>query len=118
MNEEDHRMIEDDHRRIRERAYEIWCKESQPHGRDREHWQVAQAEIKREDKDRMQRRRLGVSGSTASEESPAVHAGTAAATKMADAGHQKLSSGNSKTVTSRSRAAKTRDRSGSRSRAK
>ena len=31
--------------RIRERAYEIWVREGQPHGRDAEHWQLAEAEI-------------------------------------------------------------------------
>jgi hypothetical protein len=31
--------------RIRERAYEIWVREGQPHGRDAEHWQMAEAEI-------------------------------------------------------------------------
>lgn len=34
--------------RIRERAYEIWVREGQPHGRDAEHWQMAEAEISAE----------------------------------------------------------------------
>jgi hypothetical protein len=31
--------------RIRERAYQIWIKQGQPHGRDREHWEQAEAEL-------------------------------------------------------------------------
>jgi hypothetical protein len=31
--------------RIRQRAYEIWEREGRPHGRDREHWRQAQAEL-------------------------------------------------------------------------
>ncbi len=30
---------------IRERAYAIWEREGRPHGRDREHWRQAEAEI-------------------------------------------------------------------------
>ncbi len=30
---------------IAERAFEIWEKEGQPHGRDQEHWQRAEAEL-------------------------------------------------------------------------
>jgi hypothetical protein len=38
-------MDSDKEARIRERAYEIWVREGQPHGRDAEHWQKAEAEI-------------------------------------------------------------------------
>jgi hypothetical protein len=38
-------MESDKEARIRERAYEIWVREGQPHGRDAEHWQKAEAEI-------------------------------------------------------------------------
>jgi hypothetical protein len=31
--------------RIRERAYSIWDRAGRPHGRDREHWFAAEAEI-------------------------------------------------------------------------
>jgi DUF2934 family protein len=31
--------------RIRQRAYEIWEREGRPHGRDREHWRQAEAEL-------------------------------------------------------------------------
>ncbi|MBX9826462.1 MAG: DUF2934 domain-containing protein [Xanthobacteraceae bacterium] len=33
-----------DHK-IRRRAYQIWMKEGQPEGRDREHWNRAKAEV-------------------------------------------------------------------------
>ena len=33
------------HRRIRERAFQIWIEEGQPDGRDREHWLMAEAEL-------------------------------------------------------------------------
>jgi len=32
-----------DHAEIRRLAYEIWLKEGQPDGRDREHWEAAKA---------------------------------------------------------------------------
>jgi hypothetical protein len=39
-------MQNDDHeQKIRERAYQIWIDEGQPHGRDQEHWSKAEAEI-------------------------------------------------------------------------
>jgi hypothetical protein len=31
--------------RIRQRAFEIWMQEGQPHGRDKEHWNQATDEI-------------------------------------------------------------------------
>ena len=31
--------------RIRERAYQIWLAEGQPHGRDKEHWAQAEREL-------------------------------------------------------------------------
>jgi Protein of unknown function (DUF2934) len=31
--------------RIRERAFEIWIEEGQPDGKDKEHWERAEAEI-------------------------------------------------------------------------
>jgi Protein of unknown function (DUF2934) len=34
--------------RIREKAYEIWNLEGQPEGRDREHWERAEALIQQE----------------------------------------------------------------------
>ena len=33
------------HEKVKERAYAIWEREGRPHGRDREHWQEAEAEI-------------------------------------------------------------------------
>ena len=30
--------------RIRERAFQIWIEEGQPHGREKEHWALAEAE--------------------------------------------------------------------------
>ena len=33
------------HRRIRERAFQIWIEEGQPRGRDKEHWAIAEAEL-------------------------------------------------------------------------
>lgn len=33
------------HRRIRERAFQIWIEEGQPIGRDQEHWLIAEAEL-------------------------------------------------------------------------
>jgi hypothetical protein len=41
--EEDPAVRRDYHARIRARAYEIWEEEGRPHGRDREHWQQAEA---------------------------------------------------------------------------
>jgi DUF2934 family protein len=38
-------MDSDKEARIRERAYEIWAREGYPHGKDAEHWQMAEAEI-------------------------------------------------------------------------
>jgi Protein of unknown function (DUF2934) len=35
-------------RRIRERAYQIWQREGEPHGRADEHWAQAEAEIELE----------------------------------------------------------------------
>ena len=31
--------------RIRERAFQIWIEEGQPHGRDKEHWARAETEL-------------------------------------------------------------------------
>jgi Protein of unknown function (DUF2934) len=31
--------------RIRERAFQIWDREGRPHGRDREHWDMARREL-------------------------------------------------------------------------
>jgi hypothetical protein len=36
-------------RRIRERAHRIWLEEGKPHGRDREHWEIAKLAIAEED---------------------------------------------------------------------
>jgi hypothetical protein len=36
-------------RRIKERAYRIWLDEGQPHGRDKEHWELAKFAIAQED---------------------------------------------------------------------
>ncbi len=36
-------------RRIEERAYAIWESEGRPHGRDREHWHKAEAQIAEEE---------------------------------------------------------------------
>ena len=33
------------HRRIRERAFQLWIEEGQPAGRDRAHWLIAEAEL-------------------------------------------------------------------------
>ena len=41
-------MDDANHRRIQERAYQIWLREGQPHGRDREHWRQAEEEVARE----------------------------------------------------------------------
>jgi hypothetical protein len=38
-------MDSDKEARIRERAYEIWAREGHPHGKEAEHWQMAEAEI-------------------------------------------------------------------------
>lgn len=38
-------MYQEDVERIRQRAYEIWEREGQPEGRDREHWDMAREEI-------------------------------------------------------------------------
>ena len=35
----------DKHHRIEERAYFLWERAGWPHGRDREHWALAEAEI-------------------------------------------------------------------------
>ncbi|SEM90145.1 Protein of unknown function [Sphingomonas gellani] len=37
-------MTDDRAARIRERAYQIWQTEGEPHGRDAEHWQQAEQE--------------------------------------------------------------------------
>lgn len=42
-------MGSDNERRIRERAYDIWVREGRPHGRDAEHWRMAEAEIAAEE---------------------------------------------------------------------
>lgn len=36
---------EEKEQRIRERAYQIWLDEGQPEGRDKDHWERAQAEM-------------------------------------------------------------------------
>jgi hypothetical protein len=36
---------ESDEDAIRERAYQIWCEEGKPEGREQEHWHRARAEI-------------------------------------------------------------------------
>jgi hypothetical protein len=41
-------MDTDREERIRRRAHEIWEREGQPHGRDREHWSEAAREIEGE----------------------------------------------------------------------
>ena len=38
-------MSDDRERKIRERAYETWQKEGEPHGRDVEHWHRAAGEV-------------------------------------------------------------------------
>jgi hypothetical protein len=45
--EEDPAVHRDYHERIKARAHEIWEGEGRPHGRDREHWQQAEAEVKK-----------------------------------------------------------------------
>jgi hypothetical protein len=32
--------------RIRERAFQLWIEEGKPHGKDREHWERAEREVK------------------------------------------------------------------------
>src|SRR5690349_13534318 len=41
----DQQVRNDRERRVREHAYAIWEREGRPHGRDREHWRQAEAEI-------------------------------------------------------------------------
>src|SRR5690349_21805977 len=38
-------MTPEREQRIRERAYAIWLREGRPHGKDREHWRLAEAEV-------------------------------------------------------------------------
>jgi len=42
-------MESDREKRVRERAYQIWQREGDPHGRADEHWAQAEAEIELED---------------------------------------------------------------------
>jgi DUF2934 family protein len=41
-------MESDREKRVRERAYQIWQREGEPHGRADEHWAQAEAEIELE----------------------------------------------------------------------
>jgi DUF2934 family protein len=41
-------MESDREKRVRERAYQIWQREGEPHGRSDEHWAQAEAEIELE----------------------------------------------------------------------
>jgi hypothetical protein len=45
--EEDPAVSRDHHEKVKARAHEIWESEGRPHGRDREHWQQAEAEMKK-----------------------------------------------------------------------
>jgi hypothetical protein len=47
MAEEDPAVHRDYHEKVKTRAHEIWESEGRPHGRDREHWQQAEAEVKK-----------------------------------------------------------------------
>ncbi|MCT8002184.1 DUF2934 domain-containing protein [Sphingomonas sanguinis] len=37
--------MEDRDEKLRQRAYDIWQAEGEPHGRDREHWEMAEREF-------------------------------------------------------------------------
>ena len=37
--------MEDRERQLREKAYQLWQQEGEPHGRDREHWQQAELDL-------------------------------------------------------------------------
>jgi hypothetical protein len=52
-------MNNENERRIRERAYDIWQREGRPHGRDAEHWQKAAAEIEAESRLRSEPETVG-----------------------------------------------------------
>jgi DUF2934 family protein len=41
-------MASDREQRVRERAYQIWQRAGEPHGRAQEHWAQAEAEIEHE----------------------------------------------------------------------
>ena len=38
-------MVDNRDEQLRERAYGIWQAEGEPHGRDREHWEMAEREL-------------------------------------------------------------------------
>ena len=42
---EDLAIHRDHHEKVKARAHQIWEEEGRPHGRDREHWQQAEAEV-------------------------------------------------------------------------
>jgi hypothetical protein len=44
--DKDRQPLED---RIRERAYQIWLDDGRPHGRDKEHWELAKFAIAQQD---------------------------------------------------------------------
>jgi hypothetical protein len=52
-------MDNENERRIRERAYDIWQREGRPHGRDAEHWRKAAAEIEAESRPRPEPETVG-----------------------------------------------------------
>lgn len=43
--------MDNKHEQLRERAYSIWQAEGEPHGRDREHWEMAERELSPPDAD-------------------------------------------------------------------
>ena len=43
--EEDPAVHRDYYEKVKARAHQIWEEEGRPHGRDREHWQQAEAEV-------------------------------------------------------------------------
>ena len=45
--EEDPAVRRDFHEKVSARAYEIWEWEGRPHGREREHWRQAEADLKK-----------------------------------------------------------------------
>lgn len=45
MAKKDPALRRDYHEKLKERAHAIWEQEGRPHGRDREHWQQAEAEV-------------------------------------------------------------------------
>jgi hypothetical protein len=53
---------EEKEQRIRERAYQIWLDEGRPHGRDKEHWQQAEAQINAEEGEQQDRPKQSTQG--------------------------------------------------------